>query len=122
MFRIRFQTTVYRPDLQVTMRNNEDGWEHDIPGIYQDDEWQFELEESRYPDGMQFKFVLERTYWMNGEDETLQPESGGDCLYTNPPIEFPRITEAIVENSYFQGLFFQPNLDEERTFDVIVIG
>ena len=48
MFKIRFQTTVYRPDRQVTIRNNVDGWEHDIPGIYQDDEWQFELEESRY--------------------------------------------------------------------------
>jgi glycine/D-amino acid oxidase-like deaminating enzyme len=35
---------------------------------------------------------------------------------------FPPPTEAIVENTYFQRLFFQPNLDEEHTFDVIVIG
>jgi hypothetical protein len=61
MFKIRFQTIAYRPDLQVTIRNNVDGWERDIPGIYQDDEWQFEVDESHYPNGMKFKFVLERT-------------------------------------------------------------
>lgn len=122
MFTIRFQTTVYRPDLQVTLRNNVDGWENDIAGIYQDDEWRFELDEDRYSNGMEFKFVLERTYWMNSNNEFLQPVAKGDYSYANPPIEFPPISEAIVENSYFQQLFFEPSYDEEHIFDVIVIG
>lgn len=122
MFTIRFQTIVYRPDLQVTLRNNVDGWEKDIPGIYQDDEWRFELDEDHYPNGMEFKFVLERSYWMNGNNEALQPVAEGDYPYANPPIEFPPISEAIVENSYFQQLFFEPIHDEEHIFDVIVIG
>jgi hypothetical protein len=122
MFKIRFQTIIYRPDLHVTIRNNVDGWEHDIPGTYEDDEWLFILDESHYPDGMELKFVLDRTYWMKGGNELLHPEAGGDYTFANPPIEFPPLTEAVVENSYFQRLFFQPNLDEEYVFDVIVIG
>jgi choline dehydrogenase-like flavoprotein len=122
MFKIRFQTTVYRPDLQVTIRNSIDGWNHDLPGIYQNDEWRFELAEENYPNGMEFKFVLERSYWMAGINLFLHPAAGGDYVFSDTLVHFPPITEAIVESSHFQQMFFQPNLDEERIFDAIVIG
>ena len=66
MFTIRFPTADYRPDLAITIRNNVDGWTEDIPGEYKDDEWRFMLDEDRYPVGLVFKFILERTYWMIG--------------------------------------------------------
>jgi hypothetical protein len=122
MFTIRFQTTVFRPDLQVTLRNDIDGWGHDVPGIYQKDEWRFDLPEARYSKGMEFKFVLERMYWMVGANLSLLPVAGGDYVFSAPGAQFPPINEAIVENSYFQQLFFQPNLDENHVFEVIVIG
>ena len=122
MFTIRFKTTVYRPDLQVTLRNNVDGWDHDIAGVYKNDEWRFELPAARYPNGLEFKFVLERNYWMEGPNLFAQPVSGGVQVRMSPPIQFPRISEAVVENSYFQQMFFQPQLDESHLFDVVIIG
>ncbi len=49
MFTIRFRTQVYRPDLLVTLRTSVGGWNEDIPGIYENDEWKFELSEEQYP-------------------------------------------------------------------------
>ena len=51
MFTIRFKTVVYRRDLQIAIRNNVDGWGEDIPGIYEIDEWRFELPEDQYAAG-----------------------------------------------------------------------
>jgi choline dehydrogenase-like flavoprotein len=122
MFTIRFKSLNYRPDLQVTLRNNVDGWNLDIPGIYDSDEWRFELAEVKYQQGFNFKFVLERTYWMEGQDFYLQPFNGGNYVYDEGLVRFPPITEMVVENNYVQNLFFKPNLDENHLFDVIVIG
>lgn len=122
MFTIRFKTLLYRPDLQVTLRNNVDGWDNDVAGIYANDEWRFDLPEARYAGGMQFKFVLERTYWIQGPDLVLQPVAGGDYVYAQPPLAFPPLSEALVENTSFQQRFFAPNLDEAHEYDVIVIG
>ena len=47
MFTIRFATVDYRPDLGITVRNDVDGWGEDLPGVYENDEWRFELPEQR---------------------------------------------------------------------------
>lgn len=122
MFTIRFRTTHYRPDLLVTIRTEVDGWDKDIPGIYENDEWRFDLPEAPYQPAMVFKFMLEKTYWMFGPDLELAPTAGGDYIYGDDQVTFPRISEVIVENSHVQNLFFVPNLAEDRLFDVIVIG
>ena len=122
MFTIRFKTVLYRPDLQITLRTNVDGWGHDLPGLYQADEWRFELPEANYPNGVEFKFVLERTYWMTGGNLFLHPQTGGDYSFDASTVRFPPVTEAVVENSHFQQMFFKPTLDEGHLFDVIVIG
>jgi len=110
MFTIRLQTTIYRPDLQVTIRNNVDGWDQDIAGIYQGDEWRFELSEDDYPDGMEFKFVLERTYWMVDNDEALKPIAGGDYPYGSPPLTFPRSQRQSSRTHTSSKSFFNPTL------------
>lgn len=122
MFTIRFQTTEYRPDLIVTLRNNVDGWDKDISGIYENDEWRFELPETLYPQGMQFKFVLETTYWMNGQNLQIFPTANANFVFNEVAVQFPLITDMVVENSHVQQLFFPPNLNENQLFDVIVIG
>ncbi|MBF2028908.1 MAG: GMC family oxidoreductase [Oscillatoriales cyanobacterium C42_A2020_001] len=122
MFTIRFQTTEYRPDLIVTLRDNVDGWDKDISGIYENDEWRFELPETRYPQGMQFKFVLETTYWMNGQNLQVFPTANANFIFNEVAVQFPLMNEMVVENSHVQQLFFPPNLNENQLFDVIVIG
>jgi len=122
MFTIRLQTTNYRPDYLITIRNSVDGWNEDIPGIYENDEWRFELPEASYPQGMDFKFVLEQTYWMTGANLFINPVANGNYTYTEAQIQFPPMVELVVENSHVQQLFFRPNLNEDQVFDVIVVG
>ncbi len=123
MFTIRFQTTQVRPDLQVTIRNSVDGWGHDVGGVYSNDEWRFELDEDRYPNGAMFKFVLEGTNWMGGDNLLFGPPTpGASFVFTDAEIAFPALTEVITENSSFQQRFFAPALDESHEYDVIVVG
>jgi len=122
MFTIRFQTTEYRPDLMVTLRNNIDGWDKDIIGIYENDEWRFELDEAQYTQGMLFKFVLETSYWMNGQNLQIFPTTNANFIFNETAVQFPLINEMVVENSHVQQLFFPPNLNENQLFDVIIIG
>jgi len=122
MFVIRFNTVAYRPDLQVTLRTSLDGWGDDIPGEYEDDAWNFRLPTERYAGGMEFKFVLEEQYWMNFENLQLIPVDGQTYEYDATQVTFPLISELSKENSRVQQMFFAPNLDEQKTYDVIVIG
>ncbi len=121
MFTIQFNTIDFRPDYTVTLRTNVTGWDNDLPGEYIDDAWQFELDENDFPDGLYFKFFLENLYWMSGDNLFISnPAEGG--VYTYEDIDFPPIDELVVENGVVQQMFFQPNLDETKEYDVIVIG
>jgi choline dehydrogenase-like flavoprotein len=122
MFTIRFVTANYRPDFAVTLRNSVDGWNKDVPGSYQDGAWRFELPDGPYQNGLAFKFVLEKAYWMIGPNLFLQPAPGGDYAFDENMVRFPPITELVVESGYVQSLFFKPNLAEDHLFDVTVIG
>jgi choline dehydrogenase-like flavoprotein len=122
MFLIRFKTIDYRPDLQVTLRTNLDAWAEDIPGEYENDAWNFRLPTDHYGGGFEFKFVLEEQYWMYGGNLQLVPQDGQTYEYDDTQITFPLITEVLRENTRVQQLFFAPNLDENKQYDVIVIG
>ena len=121
MFVIRFKTVAYRPDLQITLRNNVDGWDKDIPGEYEDDAWNFQLPTDRY-NNFEFKFVLEEQYWMNFGNLQLTPVDGQIYEYDATKVSFPSISEVLKENSRVQQLFFKPNLDESKLYDVIIVG
>ncbi|MBN2011410.1 GMC family oxidoreductase [candidate division KSB1 bacterium] len=122
MFTIRFKTIRFRPDLQVTIRTSVENWQEDLAGNYEVDEWIFRLSSAQYQQGMFFKFILEEEYWMQGGNLYLRPETGGDYVYDNNQVNFPPIDEVLVENGYIQQRFFEPNLDENHHYDVIVIG
>jgi choline dehydrogenase-like flavoprotein len=122
MFTIRLNTVTFRPDLTVTIRTNVKGWGNDIPGEYIDDSWQFELYEGEFPAGLNFKFVLENLYWMNGDNLFVQPVAGQTYTFAEAAVAFPPMQELRVENASVQQMFFQPNLDETKVYDAIVIG
>lgn len=122
MFTIRFNTIDFRPDLRIALRTDVTGWDNDIAGKYIDDGWQFELSHAEFAHGVHFKFILENVYWMRGDNLFLHPAQGGVYSYAAPTIQFPPMQELRVENSSVQQMFFQPNLDEEKLYDVIVVG
>lgn len=122
MFTIRLNTLRYRPDVTLTLRNSVDGWDWDIAGHYHDDAWHFELDEDGYPNGANFKFVLEQT-WMLGENLFFPPRvAGADFVITDDQVNFPPLGEVLTENGSFQQRFFAPNFEENHEYDVIVIG
>ncbi len=121
MFTIRFQTVRYRPDTLITLRTNRD-WTKDISGIYQNGAWVFELAETDYPQGIQFKFVLELDYWMTGANLQVFPSANANFGFTEAQVPFPVVDEIFVENSRVQQMFFPPNLDATRLYDVIIVG
>ena len=122
MFTIRFNTIDFRPDLKISLRTDVTGWDNNIAGKYIDDGWQFELSHADFAHGFNFKFILENFYWMFGDNLFLQPAQGEVYSYAAPAIQFPPMQEVRVENSSVQQMFFQPNLDEEKLYDVIVVG
>jgi choline dehydrogenase-like flavoprotein len=124
MYTIQLVTETYRPDLMITLRGNVfENWQTDIAGLYEQGAWQFNLPYQPYPDGVVFKFVLERAYWQLGADNlVIYPEDGGIYTFYEGQITFPDQSEIIVENSRVQRYFIQPNLDESEFYDAIVIG
>jgi choline dehydrogenase-like flavoprotein len=122
MFTIRFNTVDFRPDLIVTLRTNVKGWDNDVAGKYIDDSWQFELYENEFPGGLFFKFVLENTYWMIGENQFLQPIPGQTYVLAAPGVQFPPMQELRIENPSVQQMFFKPNLNEAKLYDAVIIG
>jgi choline dehydrogenase-like flavoprotein len=122
MFTIRFDTLDIRPDLLITLRTDAKGWANDIPGNYIDDGWQFELYEGEFANGMNFKFVLDKIYWMEGDNLFIRPAAGQVYVFVAPQVAFPPMRELHVENPSVQQRFFKPNLDTNKVYDAIVIG
>lgn len=137
-FQIIFYTKPFRPNHRVTLRNNIDGWQRDVFGAYAYGAWIFELEKSNYPGKLEFKFVLDDKYWMNGLNRhvsndithkfTDSPADHADVI--NPVVIFSgvdyRFTHGydnlLTEESTFQQDRFPGNRDESVMYDVIVIG
>jgi hypothetical protein len=124
MFTIRFFTQQFRPDLAVTLRGDVfNNWNDAIPGLYEGGAWVFKLPFEHYPNGIQFKFRLERQYWQeSGDNLHIQPVDGAVYDFDEGDVQFPAQAEILVENSRIQRHFLQPNLDEGEQYDVIVVG
>jgi len=99
-----------------------DAWLVDRPGLYEDDEWTFILDEADYPGGIEFKFVLERSAWMQGVNLALQPQAGGDYAFDEGDVAFAPNEELVVDNSFLQRLLFPTRFDEDHIYDVVIVG
>ena len=124
MFTIRFFTQDYRPDLSVTIRGDVfNDWKDDIPGIYNEGAWVFKLPYQQLPNGVHFKFCLERQYWQQSVDNLhINPVDGAVYDFDQTVVQFPPQSEIMVENSRVQRHFIKPNLNSAEHYDVIVIG
>lgn len=124
MFTIRFFTQDYRPDLSVTIRGDVfNDWKDDIPGIYNEGAWVFKVPYQLIPNGVHFKFCLERQYWQQSVDNLhINPVDGAVYDFDQTIVQFPPQSEIMVENSRVQRHFIKPNLNSAEHYDVIVIG
>ena len=76
MVTLRFVSTNYvSPFHTITVRTNIDGWDRaDIEGKYEFGEWSFELPDQKYRSGFEFKFVLNKSQYMDGDNITIPPK------------------------------------------------
>ena len=122
MFTIRFETEQFAPSQTVVMRWGPD-WGINRGGVYEDGAWTFEIDEARFPVGLQFKFLLLPGRWMQGDNRFLAPaEMMGVHTITEADASFPPNTALVTENSLVAQRFFARNTDPDHRYDVIVVG
>jgi choline dehydrogenase-like flavoprotein len=122
MFKIRLVTEAFAPGQTVTLRWAPN-WDLDRGGVYTRGGWEFDIDETRFADGINFKFVVAPGRWMSDDDLYLAPdEMWGEREYTTPPITFPPQTELLIENSHVAQRFFTRNIDPNHVYDVLVVG
>jgi choline dehydrogenase-like flavoprotein len=122
MFTIRLLTQSYRPDVLITLRTSAD-WDRDVAGVYDHDAWSYVLSEADFLDGQfAFKFVLDRTAWMEGDNLRADAVAGTVIDIAEGEVAFPPNEELIAENPYLQRWLFAPNFDEGEAYDVVIVG
>jgi choline dehydrogenase-like flavoprotein len=128
LLKIRFETSQYAPNHLVTLRNAQDGWTKDILGIYRFGGWEFFLEKASYPNSLEFKFLLDQSYWMNGSNFNVVTDN--DALFTEAQVQFP-LTPSRYQHGYDNFHIDRTriaqdgipnNTREQIVYDVIVIG
>src|SRR6478672_3031122 len=122
MFTIRFVTEAFAPSQTVLMRWAPN-WTLDRGGVYTDGAWTFYLDETQFPDGIQFKFVLAPGRWMAGDNITLtRDEMVGERVFGENDVTFPYVDALVTEHGVIPQRFFVRNLDPEHEYDVLVVG
>lgn len=130
MFTIRLDTETYAPSRTVTMRWAPH-WDLDRGGVYTDGAWEFDLDETEFPDGITFKFVLAPGNWNQQPNVTLPTgalpgthtyREGWDANGAPLEVTFQPRDEIITERGAVAQRFFGPDLRAENVWDVIVVG
>lgn len=122
MFTIVFTTRTHRPDAQISIRGDIEGWDNDVHLDFDGTAWRVELDEAVYDRPFQFKFVLDQGRWMVGGNLAIDPKAAETFAFDEAMVQFEEKPWLIVENPAFARSVFPPNLDENRLWDVIVVG
>jgi choline dehydrogenase-like flavoprotein len=100
-------------------------WNIDRGGVYTDGAWTFQLDEDKFPTGIEFKFLLTPGLWMAGDNLTLgRDELAGTHDYDldDQPNAFQARDAVIVERGVVPQRFFVRNLDANHQYDVLIVG
>lgn len=123
-------TERYRPDFKVTLRTSYD-WERDLPGVYENGGWQFDVPWQEFQSGFEYKFVLNQTIWATGGNRVAPPAYGGTLEHWEGgqgitfEVDFfnnDSRTQPLLENPYFAQKFLAPNTEPNSHYNLIVIG
>ena len=122
MFTIRLVTETYAPSRTVVLRWGPN-WKLDRGGVYTDGAWTFDLDETQFPDGIDFKLVLVPGVWEGGPNRHLDAEA---CIGTvdvdEHAVNFPPRDALTTERGVVPQLFFPRNLDPGHVYDVLIVG
>ena len=124
MFTISFVTDTVVPEAIVVLRTAADGWA-DRAGEYTDGAWQFVLDERDFAGGLEFKFVILPSTWMNGPNITEPaPTAGSQLTYDDDRVAFSLDVHAalVTENGVVAQRLINRNLNGSVVYDVIVVG
>lgn len=120
---VRFYTQQYRPDHKVTIRGEQvDNWQSHLAGTYQLGYWRFFLSSANL---LTFKFVLDHERWQGGDNIQATPPPPGGALSFGDGFEgvwFQDEELPVPESGAVARSFFAPDLNEEREYDIIVVG
>lgn len=95
-----------------------ESWDVDRGGVYTDGAWTFDLDEEKFPDGIDFKFVLAPGRWLQGGNQHLD---AGQCVDTvdyeldDGPDLFEARQAAIIERGAVAQRLFVRNLPTSRS-------
>lgn len=127
-FIVSFQTSVFVPNHKITLRNNIDGWERDIHGQYDYGEWKFVLRQDSYPEGLEFKFLLDGRHWMLGGNLRLFSPvpwifKDQDVRFDPVPARFPLPFDCLrVQENDEQQQRIRSDYSSSTEHEVIIIG
>jgi hypothetical protein len=97
-------------------------WTVDRGGVYTGGAWIFDIDETKFPFGIQFKFVLAPGRWSTGPNLFLAPAELVGVHDYGPGIAFPAKDALVTERGVVPQKFFPRNLSPDHTYDVIVVG
>ncbi|GJL63620.1 MAG: hypothetical protein NPIRA04_22740 [Nitrospirales bacterium] len=128
LLKIRFQTTRFAPNHVVTIRNETDGWTHDVFGTYRNGGWDFFFEMESLSNVLTFKFVLDREQWMHGHNLVIP--TGPDATFNESQVQFPSTSNRflhgydnfLIDETRLVQEAVPRNTREDIVYDVVVIG
>src|SRR5437868_6796361 len=105
MISIQFSTRLYSA-MEVTLRNSVDGWGTDIHGTYVNGAWVFQLGDTKYEEGFQFKFFLpEQQAWSYGPNLQAPADSSGMIAFDADTVRFLFFIELDAGDYFTRGRF-----------------
>lgn len=129
-YTISLTTTTWAPNHLVTLRTDVGGWGRDVFGVYERGAWRFALDAATYPAEFRAKFVIDRRWFMEGEDLRITALDGERHQFDDSHVAFP-----IAPNAFHHGVDRLSTVDssderlivetggtEAELYDVIVIG
>lgn len=129
-FTVSLATEAWAPNHLVTLRTDVEGWGEDVFGVYEGGAWRFALDAAVYPAEFKAKFVVDRRWFMEGDDLRIAAGVDEHRSFDESEVSFPMTPRAFrhgidrfsTVGSSFERLTPVTRGTEAELYDVIVIG
>jgi choline dehydrogenase-like flavoprotein len=107
---------------EVTVRTSRNHWQ-DIAGRYESGAWRFDLNPGQFSGAWEFKFVLDRSQWMQDPNLAVNAIDGLTRSFGEDEVQFAGYRKFPVrEYGQVQRLYFERPAVPADPYEVIVIG